>query len=80
MLTHEQRAALGQFIRDAKAAAPHIQEMRDTSQELFKQWIASPSWQIAEGEKPDDPPTPKQWNIGAPKVNYVDHIEGEPQP
>lgn len=78
-LTIEQRAALSQFIRDMKRAEPEINEMRRVAQEVFKRWVDSPTWSIVDGTKPEGDAPPEGWNVGAPKVTYVDHIEGEPQ-
>jgi hypothetical protein len=75
-LSVEQRAALGQFIRDAKSAEPYIREVQDTAQEVFQAWLRSAQWSIVEGDNPEDAKPSKLWNIGAPQVNYVDHIEG----
>lgn len=75
-LSDEQRAALGQFIRDAKSAEPYLRELRETAQDVFKQWMHSPQWSIVDGERPDDAAPQQTWSIGAPKVTYVDHIEG----
>jgi hypothetical protein len=69
MLTADERAALAQLIRDAKTAAPDIKAMQDTAQAVFAQWLKSTQWGVTEGE-PEDP-----WRVGAPAVNYVDHIE-----
>jgi hypothetical protein len=71
-LTPDERAALSQLVRDAKAAGPDIKALRDTAKTVFSQWLKSPRWGIAEGEgeQPQD-----LWHVGAPTVNYVDHIE-----
>jgi len=71
-LTPDERAAFVQLVRDAQAAAPHMKEVQDTARTVFAQWLKSPKWGVAEGEEkqPQD-----LWHVGAPAVNYVDHIE-----
>jgi hypothetical protein len=73
-LTAEQRQALGQFIRDCKAAAPHMAEMQKAAYTIYQGLMRSPEWSIAEGPRDGDV---KQslWHV-KPEINYVDHIEG----
>lgn len=74
-LNSEQRAAFIQFAKDCKQAAPNVTEMQQTAQAVFAHWLKSPEWHIAEGENPGSKPPQDLWHVGAPKVNYVDHIE-----
>lgn len=75
-LSPEQRAALGQFLRDSKRAAPQVEEMRQTAQQVFAHLLKTPEWQLAEAEPPQgERPQESLWHVGAPEVNYVDHIE-----
>jgi cell division protein FtsN len=73
-LTSEQRQALAQFIRDCNQAAPHIEEMKQTAQTIYQEWLRSPQWRIVEGQREGEI---KQslWHV-KPEINYVDHIEG----
>jgi hypothetical protein len=75
-LTPEQQAALGQFIRDCKAAQPHVQEMQDAAKALYVQWLRSPQWSSVEGPR-DGEVKQSVWHV-KPEINYVDHIEGVP--
>jgi hypothetical protein len=74
-LTSEQRAAFIQFVKDCQQAAPQVKEMQQTAQEVFDAWVRSPEWGISEGERPESAPRQSLWHVGAPQVNYVDHIE-----
>lgn len=74
-LTPEQREAVGSFYRDCQEAAPHMKQMQDTAQQIFKAWLASPQWTVKEGEPPEQPPPQDLWSV-KPQINYVDHIEG----
>lgn len=74
-LDPQQRAAFLQFVRDCKQAAPHVEEMQKTAQQVFAHWLRAPQWHIAEGQHAGAPPKQNPWHVGAPQVNYVDHIE-----
>jgi hypothetical protein len=37
--------------------------------------VKAPQWRIAEGPCEGDKPQQESWHVGAPEVNYVDHIE-----
>ena len=75
-LSPEQRAALIQFVRDAKTVAPQMDEIRDTARAMFAQIVKAPKLGIAEAEPPGATRPPQDlWHVGAPEVNYVDHIE-----
>ena len=75
-LDAEQKAALQAFLTNCRMAAPHVQEMQDAAKAVFANMIRSPQWGIADGEQPENG-TPREslWHVGAPEVNYVDHIE-----
>lgn len=72
-LNAEQKAALAQFIRDAKAVAPQIKEAQDAAQKLYTAFLQSPQWQAAEGD-PERKTLQDLWRVKA-EVRYVDHIE-----
>lgn len=74
-LTPEQRKALGSFYRDCKAAAPHMKEMEQAAKVIFEEFLRSPQWSIAEGDRPSQVPPQELWHV-KPEINYVDHIEG----
>lgn len=69
-LNPEQRAALAQLIRDCQQSAPDMKAMQDTAKQVFAQWLKAPQWGVAEADRED------LWHVGAPAINYVDHIEG----
>lgn len=71
-LNPQQRAAVIQFVKDCQQAAPQVEEMQQTAQAVFAHWLRAPQWHIAEGENPQPQDL---WHVGAPEVNYVDHIE-----
>lgn len=75
-LSPEQRDAFIQFYRDARAVGPQYQEMRSNAQTLFTQWLKSPQWQANDGQPPAQAPD-QAWS-GAPDINYVDKLEGQP--
>jgi hypothetical protein len=72
-LSPDQRAALGQFIRDAQTVAPQFAEMKRNAQTIFEQWLRCPQWYANEGPPPGERPT-ESWS-GAPEVNYVESFE-----
>jgi hypothetical protein len=74
-LNPEQRAAVIQFAKDCAQAAPQVQEIQQTAAAVFREWLRSPQWGISEGEPPQAQPQQNLWHVGAPQVNYVDHIE-----
>jgi hypothetical protein len=75
-LNSEQRAALGQLIRDCKAVAPQMAEMQQAAKTFYEQLVSAPKWSVAEGPR-DEAPDQSLWHV-KPEVNYVDHIEGMP--
>jgi hypothetical protein len=75
-LNVEQRAALGQLIRDCKAVAPQMAEMQEAAKTFYEQLVRAPTWSAAEGPT-DDVPDQSLWHV-KPEINYVDHIEGVP--
>lgn len=76
----EQRHALIEVQRRLKETAAQRQEMADAARAAFAATVQAPTWNIVEGQYPLKglPPqdAAQHWNVGAPKVNYVDHIEG----
>lgn len=78
MLTPEQRAALAKYARDMQTAKPQLRHLADTSMQVYQSMLDAQTWHIADAPLPPDtkePPEQKVWTIGAPKVNYVDHID-----
>jgi hypothetical protein len=77
-ISPEQLAALNKWAADYREAKPKLAAIAKTAKDIHGRAVAAPVWRVAEGtpepgqEKPTDMPG---WNIGAPKVNYVDHIE-----
>lgn len=78
--TPEQKRALLAFQQRVKATAAQRNEMAQAARAAFAATATAPEWTIATGHYPEagKPPTDddQHWNIGAPQVNYVDHIEG----
>lgn len=76
-LTPEQRAALATWMRDMRKMLPAMQELERTAKSVYQAILDAPTWTIVEGEPmPGNEPSVEQlWNVGAPQVNYVDHIE-----
>lgn len=76
-LTDEQRDAFIQFAKDCAEAGPAMQDMHNVARTIHGHMIRAKEWSIATGVAPEGArPNGETWNIGAPKVNYVDHIEG----
>jgi hypothetical protein len=73
-LNPEQRAALIQWIKDIKTLEPVIKEVREDAQTIFAQTVKAPELRVAEAPLDGDRPQ-ELWHVGAPEVNYVDHIE-----
>lgn len=74
----EQLAALNKWAGDMRKAAPMMKETAAAARKISEEMIAAPVWRMAEGSAPGGAPRPAEqpaWNIGAPKVNYVDHID-----
>ena len=71
-LDAEQKAALQAFLTNCRMAAPHVQEMQEAAKAVFADMVRAPQWGIAEAQ---DKPRESLWHVGAPEVNYVDHIE-----
>jgi hypothetical protein len=74
-LNPEQRAALIQWIKDVKALEPVIKQAREEAQTIFAETVKAPQWRIAEAPCDGEKPQQELWHVGAPEVNYVDHIE-----
>jgi hypothetical protein len=73
----EQLAALNKWAADYRTALPTIERMVGTAKEIHARTVAAPIWRVAEGspEAGQEPMPELKWDIGAPKVNYVDHID-----
>lgn len=73
----EELAALNDWATAMRQAMPAMQGMAASARSIRDRMIESPQWQILEGRQPTDetikPGDP--WRTGAPKINYVDHIE-----
>lgn len=74
----EERKALGQWVAQLRRARPHIAASAQSAKDVYQKWLESPQWAIQEGPRPDQMPSQDLWSIGAPQVNYVDKIEGQP--
>lgn len=72
-LSPDQREAFIKFYRDCRSFAGTREEIQQTAQAVFQEFVKSPTWEISEGPAPGDQPQ-KLWHVGAPEVNYVDHI------
>lgn len=74
----EELAALNDWANTMRRAAPQMRATATAAKTITEAMIGAPVWRMAEGtpefghQKPtnEDP-----WKIGAPKVNYVEHIE-----
>jgi hypothetical protein len=75
----EQLAALNQWASDFRKVAPKMAELAGSSQAMHKAMLEAPVWRVVEGTPPAGELRPEEvkdpWAIGAPKVNYVDHID-----
>lgn len=74
----EEIAALNQWAKDFTKVAPMMRQTAMAARKISEEMIAAPVWRMAEGSAPGGAPRPEDqpaWNIGAPKVNYVDHID-----
>jgi hypothetical protein len=76
-LTPEQRDAFIQFVKDCRAAAPQIEEFKQTMQQVFVEMVRAPRWSLHDAEGAPPPGLDELWHVGAPVVNYVDHIDIE---
>lgn len=76
-LSGEQRAALVDFAKTFKKAAPNIARTTAVARRIHHEVINAPALNIAEAPKPPAfvQPPPELWSVGHAKVNYVDHIE-----
>jgi hypothetical protein len=75
----EELAALNKWASDFRKVAPQLAQLASSSQGIHKAMLEAPVWRVAEGRPPGDMPRPEEkkdpFSIGAPKVNYVDHID-----
>jgi hypothetical protein len=73
----EQLAALNKWAADYRERMPQVAGIVNVAKDIHRQAVAAPVWRVAEGtpEVGCDKAPEVSWNIGAPKVNYVDHIE-----
>lgn len=76
----KQRRALADFQKQLKATVAQRNELAKAARAAYAATVTAPTWNLAEGEYPGEGQPPdlqeQHWNIGAPQVNYVDHIEG----
>lgn len=77
-LTAEQRAALGQLIRDAKTVAPQMAEFQKNARTIFEQFVRSPQWTLRDGPQPEGEVPDQNWHA-KPQIRYVDEIESWPR-
>lgn len=80
----EQLAALNKWAADFRKAAPAMQRTAAAAKKIHQDMLAAPLWRAVEGQVPADMQRPVEakdpFSIGAPKVNYVKHIDipGDP--
>lgn len=74
-LTLEQRQAVADFAKHMQDNRRIYAETAQMAKRIHQELVDAPQWRIAETPKPDNAPTEEVWSIGAPKVNYVDHIQ-----
>lgn len=77
-LDAKQLAALNDWASTYRTTLPKMAEIATAARKVNQEMIAAPVWRAVEGEPEPGKPKPsfdQQWNIGPPKVNYVDNIE-----
>lgn len=74
-LNLEQRQALADFAKHMQDNKRIYAETAQMAKRIHQELLDAPQWRIAETPKPDDAPEQQVWEIGPPKVNFVDHIK-----
>lgn len=76
-ITPEQLEALNKWAADLTKAMPEMTRMAQTAKAIHRDMVNAPKWQIAQGDPVAGAPKVMEdmWSIGAPKINYVDHID-----
>lgn len=77
-MNNDEIDALNKWASDFRKAGPAMQGLANTAKAIHRDMIGSPVWRVAEGQPEagrERPTDQDPWSIGAPKVNYVDHIE-----
>ena len=76
-ISAEELAALNRWAHDFREAKPVLASLAKTAKEIHAQTVAAPIWRIAEGAPAagEEKMPEFKWDIGAPTVNYVDHID-----
>jgi hypothetical protein len=80
-MSPEELAALNDWAAHMRQAQAHMSSVAKSAKAIHKATIEAPEWGIAVTQDLNDmkdKPLEAMWNIGGPKVNYVDHIEGDP--
>lgn len=79
-ISAEELAALNEWASKMREAQPKLAQMGRQARAVHKATVEAPRWSLAvtDMEALKAPVSQDPWSIGAPKVNHVSHIEGDP--
>src|SRR5574340_254165 len=78
--TAEQIAALADLGEKCRAANGYRDEFNAVARDVFSAYVNSPEWQVRQAPHDGDqpPPQPTGWNIGPPRIAYVNPEDIKP--